>query len=170
MKRDEAPIQQPCSEDWNAMTGDDRKRFCGQCNKHVHDLSAMSESEARSVVARKNVCVCYSVDPATRSIRHRPSRRFVLRAATAALTAGLALPAAAAISREPGEVGLIQQAWERLTDWTAGDSGVVMGELPMEPLPAEPPTRVMMGEVEEAAPPPVMGRMVRPPTAPDAED
>src|ERR1700729_1693933 len=39
-------VAAPCSADWSAMTGDDRSRFCGQCEKHVYDVSSMSAEEA----------------------------------------------------------------------------------------------------------------------------
>ena len=198
MKRDEAEIQSPCHENWDDMTGDDARRYCGKCEKHVHNLSAMTEREARSVVARKNVCVRYSFNPHTRTIRHQPSRRFVLRAAAAAtLTAGLALPAVASISTEPGEVGLLQTAWELLTDWSDRGSRPVQGGIvavpdnePQELMMGEPlaeveagveaEVEVEMGElpeeadaqVEEAVPPrPMrMGRIARPATpSPAAE-
>ncbi len=156
MKRTEAPIQSPCSADWNAMVGDDRKRFCSLCDKHVHNLSAMTETEARGVVANQKVCVRYSLNPATQTIRHRPARQFMVRAAaTAALTAGLALPAAAAISREPGEVGLLTQVWEALTDWSDDSDEMMMGGLEMveepvvEPVTTEEPPDLepLMGDI-----------------------
>jgi hypothetical protein len=30
------------------MSGDDKKRFCGECSKHVHNLSAMTRDEVES--------------------------------------------------------------------------------------------------------------------------
>jgi len=162
MKREEANILSPCSEDWEAMRGDDRRRFCDICEKHVHNLSAMTETEARSVVANKDVCVRYKLDRRTQTIRHRPARRFAVRAvATAAVTASLALPAAAAISKEPGEVGLLAQAWELLTSWGEPDEEVMVGGLMIDepiPEPPEPATfeRIELGSmVIENPPPPV---------------
>lgn len=151
MKSTEARIDSPCQEDWNQMTGDDARRFCGTCAKHVHNLSAMTEAEARSVVARKNVCVRYSLQSGGRSIRHRTSRRMMLRAAAAAtLTAGLALPAVASISTEPGEVGLLQTAWKALTDWTSTDDGIVQGGITA--LPDDDPEAPVMGALAPRAP------------------
>ena len=153
MKRDEALIRQPCSEDWDAMTGDDKRRFCGLCNKNVHNLSAMTEPEARAVVAQQDVCVRYSLDPKGQSIRHRPRRRFVVRAvATAAITAGLALPAAAAISREPGQVGLLSQAWEALTEWASPGPEYVQGGILVDPLPPQTTPAVVTPSGEHAQP------------------
>ncbi len=136
------------------MTGDETRRFCGQCQKDVHNLSAMTEDEARGVVARPGVCVRYSVHPRTQTLRHRAPRRLAVRAvATAALTAGLALPAAAAISREPGEVGLLESTLQALLDWdTAADEVVAGGielvpEREVEPVDATDEVPVVMGSM-----------------------
>lgn len=44
-------IKTPCRESWDAMTGDDKVRFCARCSKNVHDLSAMTQDEAESFLA-----------------------------------------------------------------------------------------------------------------------
>jgi hypothetical protein len=41
-------IASPCSADWDAMTGDDRARFCAQCQKHVYNISTMGAEEAEA--------------------------------------------------------------------------------------------------------------------------
>ncbi|MEP4078813.1 hypothetical protein [Haloferula sp.] len=47
-----------CPADWEAMEGDERKRFCSHCQKDVHNLSAMSRAEAATVVAEgSRLCV-----------------------------------------------------------------------------------------------------------------
>ena len=43
-------IETPCSVGWGAMNGDDKKRFCSQCQKNVYNLSAMSDVEAANVL------------------------------------------------------------------------------------------------------------------------
>jgi hypothetical protein len=51
-------VLSPCSEDWNAMRGDERVRFCGQCRQNVYNLAAMTEAEARALVGGdKQACV-----------------------------------------------------------------------------------------------------------------
>jgi hypothetical protein len=52
-------IASPCKADWDAMVGDDRVRFCGQCQKNVYNLSSMRRDEADALVqgAEGRVCV-----------------------------------------------------------------------------------------------------------------
>jgi hypothetical protein len=47
---DAVRVASPCKADWDAMQGDDRQRFCGQCEKHVYNLSAMTRAEAEDFV------------------------------------------------------------------------------------------------------------------------
>lgn len=57
---DRISIASPCSADWHQMQGDDRRRFCGECKLHVHDLSRMSEAEATALLQQAGqgrVCV-----------------------------------------------------------------------------------------------------------------
>lgn len=39
-------IPNPCTIDWETMTGDDRVRHCSQCERNVYNLSEMPKSEA----------------------------------------------------------------------------------------------------------------------------
>jgi hypothetical protein len=43
---DAVRVASPCEADWNAMPGDQQRRFCGDCGKHVYNLSAMTRPEA----------------------------------------------------------------------------------------------------------------------------
>lgn len=43
-------VATPCDVPWDTMTGDDRKRFCSQCSKHVYNLSEMSAQEAETLL------------------------------------------------------------------------------------------------------------------------
>jgi len=51
-------IATPCRADWNEMTGDDRVRFCGKCEKHVFNLSAMTREEAERLLREKTGAMC----------------------------------------------------------------------------------------------------------------
>ncbi|KIG14781.1 hypothetical protein DB30_06367 [Enhygromyxa salina] len=69
MSRFRLPIKDPCHENWDAMNREgDARRFCESCVKQVHDLSAMTEHQARSVLdvesAKGRVCVRYTADEA----------------------------------------------------------------------------------------------------------
>jgi hypothetical protein len=43
------------------MQGDDAKRYCAQCDRHVHNVSAMSERKRRAFIARagRRICIAY---------------------------------------------------------------------------------------------------------------
>ncbi len=52
-------VASPCNASWEGMTGDDRVRFCGKCEKSVYNLSAMPREEAEALLADRggNLCV-----------------------------------------------------------------------------------------------------------------
>jgi len=65
MRSSQVEIQNPCHESWDAMSGDGERRFCGVCQKHVHDLSAMRHDEARALLAERSgesLCVRYTAE------------------------------------------------------------------------------------------------------------
>lgn len=55
---DSIQIAAPCPADWGQMAGDERARFCGQCQKHVYNLSAMSALDAVSLIREKEGHLC----------------------------------------------------------------------------------------------------------------
>lgn len=44
------------------MSGSDQKRYCDHCNRHVHDISAMTEDEAQALICRQagDLCVRFT--------------------------------------------------------------------------------------------------------------
>jgi hypothetical protein len=54
-------VATPCPADWNAMTGDERTRACGACNKNVYNLSTLTREEAEALILEKEgrLCVRY---------------------------------------------------------------------------------------------------------------
>jgi hypothetical protein len=54
-------VASPCRADWNAMTGDDRVRACGDCNKNVYNISELTREEAEALIVAKEgrLCVRY---------------------------------------------------------------------------------------------------------------
>lgn len=51
-------IASPCSADWNAMIGDNKKRFCGECKLNVYNLSGMTKDEAENLIIEKEGRLC----------------------------------------------------------------------------------------------------------------
>jgi hypothetical protein len=81
-------IVDPCPLSWNGMEGGDRRRFCEQCQLHVHNLSEMNDRERKTLLTTGgHVCVTYFVDAAGHMItraRHHWLSGFLLRTRTAA--------------------------------------------------------------------------------------
>lgn len=57
---DNVRVAAPCPADWNEMVGDERIRFCGQCQLNVYNLSAMTRREAESLLIEKEGKLCVS--------------------------------------------------------------------------------------------------------------
>lgn len=65
-------IDQPCSEDWASLSGDERARFCQQCGHHVHNLDELDAGERQRLLsAPGRKCVAYRVTPRTIRISAR---------------------------------------------------------------------------------------------------
>ncbi len=43
-------VASPCPASWEAMSGDDKVRFCGECKLNVYNLSEMSKTEAEKLL------------------------------------------------------------------------------------------------------------------------
>lgn len=161
------------------MRPEGAQRFCDRCDKHVHDLSALTESEAQAVLAKRDgarVCVRYLVDvegavvfrePApivpVSALRRRPQP--IVRAAAMALALAACTP-----HREPVEsVGIVRQEPAEPTPAQVEIPPVpqpvpvvqpqpqvreVKGEFSMEDMPAKPEPlpeqHVKMGRVSPA--------------------
>ena len=51
-------IASPCTADWDSMIGNDRARFCSQCELNVFNLSAMTTAEAERLIANAETRLC----------------------------------------------------------------------------------------------------------------
>lgn len=51
-------VAAPCAVSWDSMDGDERARFCGQCEKNVYNISEMSSREAVNLVREKEGRLC----------------------------------------------------------------------------------------------------------------
>ena len=54
-------VAEPCPMSWHTMDGDDQRRFCAHCNRHVHNLSAIPEDEAQRLICESagRLCIAY---------------------------------------------------------------------------------------------------------------
>lgn len=54
-------VATPCTADWAKMSGDERVRACGDCNKNVYNLSSLTRDEAEALILEKEgkLCVRY---------------------------------------------------------------------------------------------------------------
>lgn len=60
-------VASPCTEDWEAMTGNDRVRFCSHCSKNVNNVSALTRKDVLKLVRKSGgrLCVRYIKHPQT---------------------------------------------------------------------------------------------------------
>ena len=67
MKAEPPPLRiaNPCPKNWDDMSGDAKRRFCEQCQLHVHNLSAMSAGERTRFVQDPgpHACITYEIRP-----------------------------------------------------------------------------------------------------------
>lgn len=84
------------------MSGDEKRRFCASCDKHVHDLSAGTEEEARTLLAAnqgRRICVRFARD-ASGGVRFRTATA-VAAIAVAVAVSGCASHAAETAVQDP---------------------------------------------------------------------
>lgn len=55
---DKVRIAAPCSADWDDMFGNERVRFCDQCQLNVYNLSEMSKAEAERLIGQTEGRLC----------------------------------------------------------------------------------------------------------------
>lgn len=51
-------VASPCSQNWDDMMGDERRRFCSQCNLNVYNLSGMTKWEAEKLLLETEGRLC----------------------------------------------------------------------------------------------------------------
>lgn len=172
-------IASPCDADWEAMTGDDKVRYCGSCRKNVYDLSAMTREAAEALIAEKEgkLCVRFAqradgtviTDDCPVGVRQVKKRRLRVLAASVAVTAG-ATGAGLALVRSAVSVQMGKlEATEPPRPAIVEPVGITMGEYMPEPqssahtppsvpatasAAATPKDRASCDGLKTAAPPP----------------
>ena len=51
-------VAAPCKAEWRWMYGDERVRFCGQCDQNVYNLSAMTREQAEDLILKTEGRLC----------------------------------------------------------------------------------------------------------------
>lgn len=89
---DKVHLAYSCPLAWEKLVGGERRRFCGDCQKHVTNLSAMTRPAAEAWVARNqgvSACMRVEVDAQGRAL-HRPAVGAAALAALSLAAAGCA--------------------------------------------------------------------------------
>ena len=181
MKRKELHIAEPCAADWDGMTGDDRKRYCLQCTKHVHNVSELTETEAKELLTENdNLGVQYAFnregeilfsdtpDPTWRLFRQVEGLKRLVAAAAIAMPLALGAgcdPNSAASTTEPVADSpiVIEVGGVKLQEQNQGAGRSVEFKPSKPEVVAEPEIEVLQGEPEIAEPELVMGQAVAKP-------
>jgi hypothetical protein len=155
---DNVHVAAPCPTNWDSMYGNERVRFCGECQLNVYNLSEMSRAEAERLIgqAEGRLCVRYyrrrdgSIITKNCPVGLRAIKRKLSRVATAIATSVISFFAGIGFYRAADE--LQPHVTGRMV---VGDVG--------RPLP--PST---LGEISITTPPVplTMGRMMIKPTGP----
>jgi len=156
---DNVRVAAPCPANWDSMYGNDRVRFCGECQLNVYNLSEMSRADAERLIgqAEGRLCVRYyrrkdgSIISQNCPVGLRALKRRVSRIATAISTVLLSFLAGAGID------GLASRFYLFRNNPVMGDMVMTGVMVPKERIPPLPP-------ITPAAPRPedrlVMGKMV----------
>lgn len=185
MRSSHLEIASPCHESWDAMNGDAARRFCGVCQKDVHNLSAMAHAEAAALLRERSgehLCVRYSSE-ADGTLRFRDLvplaslTRKLVRTAFAAMLLAACTP----YGEGPAPRGLGETVIETIRAATVAtaDGGCDYSTGPFTTFHL-PPGHVLCREgeavertriVEPPAPPiPMMGEPMMVPEPPPATD
>jgi hypothetical protein len=149
-------VASPCSARWSDMDGDERARFCAQCQKHVYNLSSLSADDAIALLRAKEGRLCarfyrradgtiLTADCPVGAAQVWPRFRRLAAAAAALVLFGIAAPLIAKSStrnEQPRPRARVYRAWD--------DALVTIKTW----LGYPPPRRMVMGEICIPAPPP----------------
>jgi hypothetical protein len=143
-------VAAPCPADWERMVGDERARYCGQCNLHVYNLSGMTRRQAETLITNTEgrLCVRFfrradgTILTRNCPIGLRALKRRVSRTLNAALSAVLSFLAG---------FGIVQSIKPARETHTMGTIAlpVMQGHNPIPPSPSfeAEPLNVVMGGI-----------------------
>ena len=148
---DNVRVAAPCPADWDSMNGNERVRFCGQCQLNVYNLSDMSKADAERLIgqAEGRLCIRYyrrrdgSIITTNCPVGLRALKRRLSRVATAVASSILSFFAG---------IGIYQITAPRYTT-----GRMVIGDM-VRPVPPSRETVVVSPAPKENE---VLGRLVR---------
>ncbi len=113
---DRVRIGTPCQTDWDAMRGDDRVRYCGQCDKQVYNLSQMTRQQAEALILKTNGKMCARFErradggivTTDESLALPRFKARFLRIASATMSAALSL-SPSVLAKTPRNLPILQQ-------------------------------------------------------------
>ena len=93
-KLDQLQIVSPCSTDWDRMSGDEKKRFCSECDKFVYDFSQMTRRQVEAIVSIHRGRMCARItrrpDGSLLTMETPPAHPVIARRASPVVNATLA--------------------------------------------------------------------------------
>jgi hypothetical protein len=173
-----------CQETWTDMAGSDTLRHCGHCDKDVYDLSALTRTDAETLLQKTRGKICVRMyrtadgrvitadEPAmsqplgscgsfTASKRH-PRARALWRKLSAGAAAAAVVMQPGSCESGPGLTDIAEPGWGSTTEESVRPW---MGDVAWELEPENIPTMgaPVMPPAPEPKPHAIMGRMVRTP-------
>ncbi len=136
---DSVEVKNPCSEDWNKMSGTDKVRFCSHCATSVNNLSEMTRKQATRLVRSSGgkLCIRYIADPKTRRpmfaeqllqiTRRAPSVAAGVMSASIALSSHAYAQESSPVPTTPLAVERLETEKERKSDKPASNPGRISG-------------------------------------------
>ena len=150
-------VASPCSARWGHMVGDERVRFCLECQKRVYNFSAMTPEEIATVVREKEGRLCarfYRRADGTMLTADCPlgtgrfwrqvKTRLFASAALVAIAAGTAVATAGSQPTQPPKTNKLTLLWDNAKTQVKAWFGVkpqpqfIMGDICVVPPPQPP--------------------------------
>ena len=147
----ELSIDTPCPKTWAELDGDEGKRYCSKCDKHVHNGESMTKSEAVEFVRTGEGEICMRLvtdDAGTILYKDSPKKnkpKSMVRRAGLAIAAGGLVAACTsqpekAHEPEPKPVTGTEQAGQGEHPITVDEPALeILGEIIVEPEEPEAP-------------------------------
>jgi ankyrin repeat protein len=131
-------VTSPCTSDWDAMIGDERIRFCQQCQRSVHHIPELNRKEIRKLIAKSegSLCVRYSVpepprqDISTPLVLHRIGKRtsvMLAGAFSASLGLSSVLASAPKLQRQTAAASATVAVTTKAGSFAASGGGTIWG-------------------------------------------